>query len=561
MLVSTTVSDTSAPSSASKAAASQPAASPPAASSADDQAPAFADSVSLSLAAKRALTIDAAPAPSSADLQQAADLLNNSEGTASVADQIGAFAVLTGFVADGANLDTPKDRATVATAGAALYDSTFAKHQQSLLNAVNSRLQSAAGAETSASLQDALSVFNGFSADDQQIYLGAVNLQAKAAAGGGADAAPAFASAASYSANLQAQVGVHSALEAANAAGTAPPAGLAGLAGASPNSDAWTAQAQAYFVKAGPPPPADPGAQHFSTSAGAAPPTGAALMSALMAVNDDSGRADVQTQLAAYDLLTGYAANGADKGPARDAVLQSFQASPFAKHVAQVSALMSIPVLAADQGAELLARLNGLTPDDQQIALHQQNQAQPGVFASIDSLKANDTARSQVTQVIQKIFAKFGGDDLTKLTDPRLVKNPAFQELLTLTSENPASDGWTTQASKVLMDIAKSLDLVPDDPHAADAAQALANLKAPAPVTAGQAAAMKTFKQVQTGLQKARDDLAAKRTGKPAKTDKTPKSKADQKADDKLTTVTPDAATRTAMQAIYAPGETVNTVV
>jgi hypothetical protein len=229
--------------------------------------------------------------------------------------------------------------------------------------------------------------------------------------------------------------------------------------------------------------------------------------------------------------------------------------------VAQVTALMNIPVLSADPGAELLDRLNRLTSDDQQIALHAKNQTVPGAFASVDSLKANDTARSAVAQVTQKIFAKFGGDDLTKLTDPRLVNNPAFQEFLTLVSGNPESDTWTAQANKVLSDIAKSLDLTPDDPHAKDAAQALANLKAPAPVTAGQAMAMKTFKQVQSDLQKARDDLAAKRAGKPAKTDKAaPKSKAEQQADDKLTTVTPDAAQRAAMQAIYAPGESVDTL-
>jgi hypothetical protein len=582
MLV-TAATDTQAQSSTPKA---KPLATPPDAPAPADGTPAApSDSVSLSPTAQQALadgtpapvSTDATPAaatvttdddsssgPSGADLQQAAALLNNVDGTASVTDQISAFALITNFIADASNLDPPKDPATAITAGAALYDSTFAKHQQALLDAVNSRMTSSSGASTSASVQDALNVFNGFSASDQQIYLGAVNLEAQQAtaaqapaADGSAPAAsdtPAFASADSYRANLQAQVDVKSTIEAGSAAGTAPPAAVASLAASSPNSDAWTAQAQAYFAANGPAPPPSANAQHFWTESGAAPPNGVAMMTALIDVDDDSGRTPVKDQLAAFDLLTAYGADSADAGPARTAVLQNFNASPFAKRVAQVNSLMDSPIFAADVGGTLLDRINRLTPDDQQIAFHEQDQASPGAFASLDSLKANDTARSAITAITQKIFAKFGGDDLTKLTDPRLVNNPAFQELLTLTSENPESDGWTAQANQVLSDIAKGLDLVPDDPHAADAAKALATLKAPPPVDAGTATAMKTFKHIGDQLQQVRDDNAAKLTGQPAKS-----SAAKSKAAD-----TSDAArpsTPAPAQTVYSPGEAVDTLV
>ncbi|HZZ69303.1 MAG TPA: hypothetical protein VFE18_14105 [Phenylobacterium sp.] len=590
MLV-TAAADTQAQASTPKA---KPLATPPDASApADGTTAAPSDSVSLSPTAQQALTDgtpapaatdatpDATPAaatattdddsssgPSSADLQQAAALLNNVDGTASVTDQIGAFALITNFIADASNLDPPKDPATAITAGAALYDSTFAKHQQALLDAVNSRMTSSSGASTSASVQDALNVFNGFSTSDQQIYLGAVNLEAQQAtaaqppASNGsapaaidtpASAAPAFASSDSYRANLQARIDVKSTIEAASASGTAPPAAVASLAASSPDSDAWTAQAQAYFAANGPAPPPSANAQHFWTESGAAPPSGVAMMTALIDVDDDSGRTPVKDQLAAFDLLTAYGANSTDAGPARAAVLQNFNASPFAKQVAQVDSLMNSPIFAADVGGTLLDRIDRLTPDDQQIAFHEQDQTTPGAFASLNSLKANDTARSAITQVTQKIFAKFGGDDLTKLTDPRLVNNPAFQELLTLTSEDPESDGWTAQANQVLSDIAKGLDLVPDDPHATDAAKALATLKAPPPVDAGTAMAMKTFKHIGDQLQQVRDDNAPKLTGQPARSSAA-KSKAADKSDATATSMP------TPVQTIYSPGEAVDTL-
>jgi hypothetical protein len=597
MLV-TAATDTQAQASTPKA---KPLATPPDATApADGTTAAPSDSVSLSPTAQQALAdgtpapaaTDAAPdaapttapaaattgddsasGPSSADLQQAAALLNNVDGAASVTDQISAFALITNFIADASNLDPPKDPATAITAGAALYDSTFAKHQQALLDAVNSRMTSSSGTSTSASVQDALNVFNGFSASDQQIYLGAVNLEAQQATAASqtpapdgsapassdtpASAAPAFASADSYRANLQARIDVKSTIEAASAAGTAPPPAVASLAASSPNSDAWTAQAQAYFAANGPAPPPSANAQHFWTQSGAAPPSGVAMMTALIDVDDDSGRTPVKDQLAAFDLLTSYDANSTNAGPARTAVLQNFNASPFAKRVAQVNSLMDSPIFAADVGGTLLDRIDRLTPDDQQIAFHEQDQTTPGAFASLNSLKANDSARSAITAITQKIFAKFGGDDLTKLSDPTLVNNPAFQELLTLTSENPESDGWTTQANQVLSDIAKGLDLVPDDPHAADAAKALATLKAPPPVDAGTAMAMKTFKHIGDQLQQVRDDNAAKLTGQPSKSNAA-KSKAADKSD--ATTTSTPAPQPTPLQQVYSPGEAVDTL-
>jgi hypothetical protein len=331
---------------------------------------------------------------------------------------------------------------------------------------VNSRMRTDQGGTTATSVRDGLAVFNGFSAADQQIYVSAVNLQAQTAGGSG------FASADAYRASLQAQ---------ADALG-----------------------------------PADPKAMHVYSSTGAAAPDGASLMAALATVNDDSGRMPVKDQLAAYDLLTSYANTSQDRGPARDAVLKSFQASPFAAHVASVEAQMNSPVLSADVGQTLLDRINRLSPDDQQIAFHGQSQAKPGAFASLDSLKANDQARSDILKVTNKIFAKFGGDDLSKITDPRLTKTPAFQALLDLMKQDPSSDSWTAQAKKVLADLAK-LDLTPDDPKAAERAKALATLKAPPPVEAGQAMAFKAMKQITDNLQKARDDRADQVAGRPHK--------------------------------------------
>jgi hypothetical protein len=469
-----------------------------------DPVPTPADSVSLSPAAQAAL---ATPAPPTSEaLRQAADLLNNTNGKATVADQIDAYALIAGFVADGKNFDAPKDLATTIVAGAALYDSDFAKHQQGLLNAVNSRMLTDQGGTTATSVRDGLAVFNGFSGSDQQIYVGAVNLQAQTAG------APGFASADAYRASLQAQ---------ADALG--PPA---------------------------------PNAMHVYSSTGAAPPDGASLMAALATVNDDSGRMAVKDQLAAYDLLTSYAAASKDRGPARDAVLKSFQASPFAARVASVDAMMNSPIVTADVGRTLLDRINRLSPDDQQIAFHNQSLAKPGAFASLDSLKANDQARSDIKKVTDKIFAKFGGDDLTRITDPRLTKNPAFQALLDLMKQDPASDGWTAQAKQVLADLAKSLDLTPDDPKAEERAKALATLKAPPPVNAGQAMAFKSMKQITDNLQKTRDDRAAEATGRPHKST----TDADKAAKDKPKKGEIDWTVATVPPPAYVPGATLNTV-
>ena len=248
-----------------------------------------------------------------------------------------------------------------------------------------------------------------------------------------------------------------------------------------------------------------------------AAPNGAGLTAALAAVNDESGRTALTQQLAAYDLLTTYANAKAEPSAARDAVLKSFQASAFAAHVASVSAQINSPILSADVGQANLDRLNRLTPDDQQIAFHLQSLAKPGAFASLDALKANDRTRSDVQKVIGRIFAKFGGDDLTKLTDPRLTKNAAFQALLNLMKDDPESDGWTVKAKQVVSDLAKSLDLVPDDPKAKAMADAVKTLKAPPPITVEQAMAFKALKRVTDDLQKARDDQAADATGRPRK--------------------------------------------
>ena len=67
-------------------------------------------------------------------------------------------------------------------------------------------------------------------------------------------------------------------------------------------------------------------------------------------------------------------------------------------------------------------------------------------------------------------------------------------------------------------------------PPSNPAAQAVANLKAPRPITVGQAAALKGFKHIQDQLQKARDDATAKQAGQPQKTlADAAKSKADDK--------------------------------
>ncbi|HEY2356159.1 MAG TPA: hypothetical protein VGH86_01810, partial [Phenylobacterium sp.] len=269
MLVTTTGAD---PSAQIFGAEVKPAgASPPGATPSSDPALDAMDSVSLSPAAQQVLAGQATPpadgpaAPDSAALMHAADLLNDTTGKVAVADQLSAFALLSGFVANGANFDAPKDLTTTIVAGAALYDSAFARQQQHLLDAVNSRMLDAHDTATAKSLQDALTVFNGFSAREQEIYLGAINLQAQTAAGT-PTSAPAFASVDSYRANLQAQVDVHSAVEAAqaqpaDAANLATPP-LMALFGTSPQSDAWTQKAQAYFAQFGPAPPPDPKADH-----------------------------------------------------------------------------------------------------------------------------------------------------------------------------------------------------------------------------------------------------------------------------------------------------------
>ena len=78
-------------------------------------------------------------------------------------------------------------------------------------------------------------------------------------------------------------------------------------------------------------------------------------------------------------------------------------------------------------------------------------------------------------------------------------------------------------------------------------------------MTAGQASALRTFKRIHDDLQKARDAEAAKRAGQPRHTEKAPKTKAEQEADDAATPDVTPTADEAKLMALSTPGAKVDT--
>lgn len=335
------------------------------------------DTVTLSPAAQQSLasatvaSTDGAAPPDA--LTQAIAALNDTSGSVSVADQLQAYGVAANFVqgpqvtafeanwVPGQSAAFPQEDYNAAKGDAivALIDSPFAQHAQQLLNQVGAATNPTAsnGDEMADSIDSGLTAFNSLSATDQQIYLGTTNLLNQL----GGSKTP-LATVADYQANQEAQANLQRALQAAltnpvyataiarqlaqpetpgleyssddnikdlgsiaAAAGDQATVALVKLQQSSygqvVHSAEWTQQVQSYFAQYGPPPAAVPTASTGSVlaspvtaSPGTPPPDSKAIVAALAAIWDTTGRLSVMDQAAAQQTVTNWAISGNGDG-------------------------------------------------------------------------------------------------------------------------------------------------------------------------------------------------------------------------------------------------------
>lgn len=390
---------------------------------APDPAPSSSDTVSLSPTAQQSLAAappaDAQPAQPDA-LQAAVAALNDTSGDTSIADQLQAYGLVVNTVANGSSANTTPADATAATA--ALYNSPFAQHAQQLLTTIGGMMDWSGGDKTADSIDNALAAFQGLSAADQQIYVGAVGLQHQLVSG-----ETPITSVEDYTANQEARADVERALQAAEsdpayasqiangvaqgfygardrlgvaaaAAGDQATAALVKLSQTKPDTADWTQQVQAFFAQNGPA-PAGP-------AAGPTPITGTTtlisspaidgddLATALAAVNDTSGKTSFADQMSAYSTLSNYMRTGQDYGPARTAVVQNASASAFFVQVERAASQFNAQSIglarsaaangSAVSGTAQLALLNRLSDTQQQMVFA----GTAPSYSSLDAWKA-----------------------------------------------------------------------------------------------------------------------------------------------------------------------------
>ena len=324
-------------------------------------AAAAVDTVTLSPAAQQSLAAATVAKPDVASepdaITQAISVLNTTDGSVSVGDQLQAYALTVNFV-NGPMIDVDHVfDPSKADAMVALLDSPFSQHVQQVLNQVDAPKEMWAdftnGNQPANALDSSLATFSTLSATDQQIYIGANNLRLQMMGG----PAP-FATADDYSANQEAQAGVDRALQAAMshpayatalskttnavseqicgvpqnfgnritdlgvlaaASGDQATVALVALAQSKQaNTTDWTQQVQAYFADNGPPPAAVPTAStddqyafnglsnaygKLQAPAGYQAPDGKTLVAALAATWDTTGTVSVIDQIAAEQTL------------------------------------------------------------------------------------------------------------------------------------------------------------------------------------------------------------------------------------------------------------------
>jgi hypothetical protein len=332
------------------------------------------DTITLSQGAQQFLSAAAAGPPDAASqldaVLKAIAVLNNTDGSVSVGDQLQAYDLTVNFVKGPIGSSNVFDPSKIE-AMVALLDSPFAQHVQQVLNQVDAPKELYAnftdGNQAANALDRSLAAFNALPASDQAIYV---------------REGTSFRSADAYRANQEASADVDRALQAAMAnpayataltkatnavAGQAIDlpqtfgnrvANLGVLAAAAgdqatmtlvrlaqnPGTPDWPRQVQAYFAANGPPPlavPTESTADGYSggtsnaygkiaAPAGYQAPDGKTLVAALAATWDTTGKLSVPDQTAAQQTLDeNFLFNQNANSPASVAVLDSLGVSPF----------------------------------------------------------------------------------------------------------------------------------------------------------------------------------------------------------------------------------------
>jgi hypothetical protein len=523
--------------------------------------------------APTAAAANATPAPPSQDeITAAVAALNDTSDTASVDDQIKAYALISNLVAKGQVLpdnrnppaNVPPGGMIKASDAQALLASPFAQRLNQVAVAIDNQKDTGAadnGYDLANTLDRALAAFDALSADDQKVYVAAKTIYSGLASG----QTPVIGSVADYRANQQAQADVDRAVQAAQddpayaakiqtdatgarrnfasrtgamgalarTGGDAATAALAGLAQTDPGTQAFTDAAQAFFAKYGPAPgphsdtgqgfPQGPGAQR--SSAATSPADAKALMDALAKVDNTDGAVMAKDQVAALKLLNSYAKRA---GPAGLAVVLNAAASPYAAHSDQeVRLVNNYLVPGKDPYPQILDHLNRLSPEDQTTYFGASSTAADGtvLFASLDSLKDNLATRETMLTLYNAVTKAYGVQDLAHLTTRAAKDNPALQKLEKLFRAVQGNDDWTAQAQDFLSHTTPAdLGLAPvDDQGDPDMAKALQTLKEVAAnqtafIVAVKGGHMKDWRPV-TEAEKAKlkakaDDMMAAATGK-----------------------------------------------
>jgi hypothetical protein len=556
----------------------QPADAPNASGGAGEPAATPVDTVSLSADARQALAT-APPSipgqPGNAEVAAAIAALNDASGKTSLSDQLQAYTLVETVVAKGGAATAPGgaglDGAT------ALMTSSFARHADQVFDSIHSMIGATNNWSDLANSRDrSLAAFNALSSSDQQTYVAALGVYTQID-GGVAALAPSvapIATVADYQANQQAQSDVERAVQAAitsptyaatvahnvsggvndwagkrddlatltQSNGDTQTAALMQLSKTATDSTAWTQAAQAYFAQYGPAPapiPDSAGAAipqmlRAGLPAGYQPPDVATVVTALGAINDTSGKTSEADQLAAYDTVGNYLSAGQLTGVTQLAVALNQGDSPTLLHASHVDDIMSNGLSPNSNVPQVqLDRLNSLSPDDQLAYWSLNSKDFDGTvrLASVDSLKANLTARSSVTDLYKRATAAFGVDDLADITGPA-ANNPAIKTLRALMSTDQMNDGWTAQAQSFLAGL-KPGDLNPLDGAAA--------ASAPSAKDVASAKALATLKTVAANQRAWVAAQKAEREGKPA-----PKAQAPAAAGDN--DAAPDIATQIALQ-------------
>ncbi len=338
------------------------------------------------------------------------------------------------------------------------------------------------GDKTADSVDKSLAAFQGLSATDQQIYVGAIGLQHQLVSG-----ETPITSVEDYTANQEARANVERALQAAESnpayasqiangvaqgfygvrdrlgvaaagAGDQATAALVKLSQSKPDTADWTQQVQAFFAQNGPAParPAAGPTPVPGTTTLVSSPTvdGAGLATALAALNDSSGKTSFTDQMSAYSTLSNYMRTGHDYGPARTALVQGASASAFFIQVDRAASQFNAQSIglarsaaangSAVSGTAQLALLNHLSDIQQQMVFAGTGPA----YSSLDAWKAEMGGGATPTMQAPSSgsAASSAKDALAALMSPNTPTSSADVALSLLQSASKANASIETDA-------------------------------------------------------------------------------------------------------------------